>query len=260
MNAAPIDTPQLEKNFPHPNFEKPLFGPQGQNLQPHKPRQPLAKVRLLSEKLLKSKPAEQARGLYAELQKAQVKVDRVKGEKQEADAAVKASRRAAENTHLIDKEVEAGGNRRAIVEKLDADVQAKEKYAHVSRWRGEDFSPGAPKSGWIGDAENEAVGAYEALERYVTGHADELAKELRTDAERVHKAISALLKQMEPLEKQHDEITQTLRELYGRTPGVTKEHIPTEEYDKRPVLAAEARAPKQAPPTPKYESIIGGTK
>ena len=68
----------------------------------------------------------------------------------------------------------------------------------------------------IEQAKGDAEAAQQKLDNFVTEHADELAKELIPDSERVHKALSKL-HELEPLEREHDEITTTLRELYRPT-------------------------------------------
>ncbi len=218
-----------------PNYE------QQQRAKQQKPWQPFGEVGKLTDKL-KSETATEARQLHAAWQKAQAEVSRLEGEQQASIADLEAAKAKAKDTRSIVAEAKSRKiSEREIMAERDADVQVKERVANPERWRGF-IGPGIEKrSGLLGEADAEAEGAKSALENFLTRHADELDKELAADARRVHKAINELRKQLEPLEREHDELTSTLGELYGRTEGVSPEHIPSGKYEQKPALAAEAR-------------------
>ena len=108
----------------------------------------------------------------------------------------------------------------------------------------------------IEQAKGDAEAAQQKLDNFVTEHADELAKELIPDSERVHKALSELHKKLEPLEREHDEITTTLRELYGRTEPITEEQIPRRQYDKPLVIPRPEYEPSPASERAAYTPIV----
>jgi hypothetical protein len=78
------------------------------------------------------------------------------------------------------------------------------------------------------------------LDSFVTAHWYELVEALQAHAEGIVEAhVEAIQTVLRPIEKEHDEITNTLAQIIGRTPYFTSEDIPKGNYRKLPVVNQE---------------------
>ena len=256
MNAPQLAPSQKQ----HPNVAHPMFDPvHGNPTNRAKPWQPFGSVGLLSAKIT-SETATEARKLYEAWQKARAEVGRVKDAQRDATKAAEAAKaKAADGSTVVADAKRLKISEGEVIRRRNAEAVELTEAAGGFQWRGA-MGPGiTAKSGIIGEAENAVEGTKSDYEAFLTRHADELARELQADRERVHKAISALLKHLEPLKAEHDEITQTLTQLYGRTEGINPEDIPTGKYEQKPALVVEHEVRKSENDSRTgYVSLTGG--